>query len=394
MTRVWMACVQVNRSDKAYFLNQLAGFSTTRPRLISWGDVRPETERGDALVMNSPWERHWTFPGGYRLKTLLRRIWARIGQNPYGMSPDELNHLTRTSRSDPPDVIYAHTGFMGLRLLPLKQALGLPMAVHFHGMDITLSDRSYRRTLKRSLPHFDRIIVVGQWMVDRMIALGAAADCISVIPMGTPTGGAKPPSPQSKTGITFVSVGRMVALKGFDIVIEAFACVKGSHRLVLVGDGPERPGLEERAARLNVADRVVFTGSLPQRDALEQIRQADVFTLHALDEPGGPEAFGVVISEAMELGKPVIASRCGGLPDQVVDGQTGFLVEQKDIEGQAGAMQNLITQPQLRAEMGGAGQARVRAMFDTAHLAGKVETELRKLVADQNRSVLHHTPDQ
>jgi glycosyltransferase involved in cell wall biosynthesis len=109
---------------------------------------------------------------------------------------------------------------------------------------------------------------------------------------------------------------------------------------------------------------------------LSEIAGADVLVHHALDHPGGPEAFGVVITEAMALGLPVVGSRCGGLPDQIVEDETGFLVDQNDVEAMATAMKRLAGDAGLRETMGTAGRARAVAYFDAYDLARKAEDVL------------------
>ena len=81
----------------------------------------------------------------------------------------------------------------------------------------------------------------------------------------------------------------------------------------------------------------------------------------------------------MALGRPVIGTRCGGIPDQVVDGETGFLVEQNDVVGMADAMRRLLEDPALAERLGAAGRARAAARFDAHALARETEALLTGL---------------
>jgi colanic acid/amylovoran biosynthesis glycosyltransferase len=380
----WVVCVRVNRHDKAYFLNQVEGFSRSAPLLVAWEDGRPAAEREatpeTVAVLPTSWERRWRFPGGHRLLGIARRLRAALAHDPLAAGHRERAALEDLAARSRPDVIYAHTGFVGLRLLALKDRLGVPLVVHFHGLDLNTRDPVYQRCLRRDLHRFDHVVVAGNWMVARLVALGYAAERISVIPMGTPVARVgrlrEARNGPARGPVRFIAVGHMIPYKGVDRTIEAFArlhATRGDVELVLVGDGTERAALERLARSGPAAAAIRFTGSLSSDATLARMAVADVLLHHALDHPGGPEAFGVVITEGMALGLPVVGSRCGGLVDQIVDGETGFLVDQDDVAGMVRAMGRLAADPDLRAAMGAAGRARATGRFDAQDLARQAE---------------------
>lgn len=378
--RPWMACVRLNRHDKAYFLHQWDGFSKIVPLLVTWDDRRPDAEQhatqADTDQLETPWQTYWRFPGGHRVLDLLRRVKGAVMRGTLGAGRAEMAVLSQLADRAPPSVIYAHTAFVGLRLLPFAKLRGVPLVVHFHGLDVTKADPVYRRELRRALPQFARVIVVGQWMVARLVALGCDPARISVVPMGAVTGDIPAAVPRTDQDLRFIAVGRLVGVKGLDRTIAAFAQVHAAHpnaTLHLVGDGPLRATLTAQAADLGLGEAVVFHGQVPAEQTLHLVADADVLVHHALDHPGGPEAFGVVITEAMARGLPVVGTRCGGLPDQIIDTETGLLVDQDDVAGMAEAMLRLAGDAGLRAAMGAAGQARARAHFDAHVLARQVE---------------------
>lgn len=384
--RPWVVCVRVNRHDKTYFLNQLHGFTRSAPLLVAWDDARPEAERiatqDTTAVVPSLWERRWRFPGGHRLLQLARRLRGAVLREPLAAGPSERAALLALAQRHPPDVIYAHTGFVGLRLLPLAAALDVPLVVHFHGLDLNTPDPVYQRSLRRDVHRFDAIIVVGDWMIAPLVAMGYDAARISVVPMGTPVEAVgsqmqtTPPEQPAGRRVRFIAVGHMIPYKGFDRTIAAFARLcetRDDVELVLVGDGTERGALEKAAHASGAGEFIRFMGSLSSDRTLAEIGRADVLVHHALDHPGGPEAFGVVITEAMALGLPVVGTRCGGLPDQIVAGETGYLVEQNDVAAMADAMGRLAADADLRKAMGAAGRARAVACFDSHDLARKAE---------------------
>lgn len=386
----WLCCVRLNAHDKAYFARQIEGFSVP-PTVLTWSDARPAQMRAkmQAKVFEIPtrWERWPAIRGGHRLDKPLARLRSLAGRAPYAAPMAERRWLTELSQVHPPSVIYAHTGFVGLRLLPVAKAMNVPLVTHFHGMDVIDDAPLYRRELAAALPDIAHVIVVGQWMVDFFEARGVDRGCISVIPMGGPVETVANAASDGLSGMpsrkSFVAISRLVGWKGVDRTLGAFAQLPERHadaRLTIIGDGPLRTALEAEAARLKISDRVTFTGSLSADETLARLKEATALVHHAMDHPGGPEAFGVVITEAMALAKPVISTYCGGIPDQVIDGETGFLVRQGDVAAMSAAIARVIDAPAEAKALGAAGQKRARRLFDASKLARDVEGLLTKIV--------------
>jgi glycosyltransferase involved in cell wall biosynthesis len=152
-----------------------------------------------------------------------------------------------------------------------------------------------------------------------------------------------------------IFVGRLVERKGVKYLIQAFDLIKASipHRLIIIGDGPEREYLEGLAANLSKDHRVVFTGTITD-DKLRQYYQSCSFLVlpAVYDKKGDTEGLGVVLLEAMSYGKPVIASELGGITDIVVDGENGFLVPHADSVALARAMERMVKNRKLRRALG------------------------------------------
>ena len=161
----------------------------------------------------------------------------------------------------------------------------------------------------------------------------------------------------------FVFLGRLVDWKALDVVIEALTRVPAAE-LTVIGDGGMREPWRQAAERLGVADRVEFTGFLPQTECAPRLREALALVLPSIYECGG-----AVVLEAMASGIPVIATNWGG-PADYLDQSCGFLVEptsrQAMVEGFAAAMAKLIAEPQLRDKLGARGRERVEEHFDWA----------------------------
>jgi glycosyltransferase involved in cell wall biosynthesis len=164
-----------------------------------------------------------------------------------------------------------------------------------------------------------------------------------------------------------ISIGRLVAFKGFEYLIDA--CADLARRGLkftceIIGDGPLRGELEARVRKLNLSDRVRLLGSLSQGAVLEKLRGADIFTLASVtDRQGASDVFPTVIIEAMAAARPVVSTRLAGIPESVVHGETGLLVPPEDTMALAEALSRLIEDVKLRLHYGRAGRARIEQHF-------------------------------
>jgi glycosyltransferase involved in cell wall biosynthesis len=155
-----------------------------------------------------------------------------------------------------------------------------------------------------------------------------------------------------------VAVGRLAEPKDALTLVRALAAVPGrAFGALLVGDGPDRPAVEAEVRRLGLRDVLTLTGTRDDVPAL--LAQADVFALSSRSE-GAP----LSILEAMAAGLPVVASRVGGVPELVVDGETGLLVPPGDPAALAAALGRLVADAGLRDRLGAAGRQRAQRCFD------------------------------
>ncbi len=164
-----------------------------------------------------------------------------------------------------------------------------------------------------------------------------------------------------------ISVGRLVAFKGFDHLIDA--CGELARRgfdfvCDIVGDGPLHDTLQAKIESLNLSSRISLLGSLSQRAVLEKLQAADIFALaSAIDAQGASDVFPTVILEAMASARPVVSTRLAGIPELVVDGQTGLLVSSGDTSALTEALQHLLCDRELRLRYGRGGRLRIEQHF-------------------------------
>ena len=167
----------------------------------------------------------------------------------------------------------------------------------------------------------------------------------------------------------FLSVGRLIYYKGYDILLKAFATVPKA-RLIIIGDGPLRKYLNDLAKCLDITNKVIFRGSVSDTELEKAFNSCDVFVLPSVAKS---EAFGLVQIEAMSRGKPVINTKLNsGVPYVSLDGITGLTVPPNDISALADAMNLLVNNEHLREEFGQAALIRVKDKFSLNIMLDKV----------------------
>ena len=166
-------------------------------------------------------------------------------------------------------------------------------------------------------------------------------------------------------------VGRFVAKKGPLITLEAFAEAASTRpdlHLVMVGEGPLLQAARVRANELGVAGRVRFKRVCSPEQIADLMRQSRAFVQHSIKGPDGDqEGSPVAVIEAQMIGLPVVATHHGGIPEVVIDGETGLLVEEGDQHGMARAIGRLADHPGLAATLGRAGRERCLDRFTVTH---------------------------
>jgi glycogen synthase len=254
-------------------------------------------------------------------------------------------------------------GSNGLYALAAQKALGLPLVLSVQGERTMDASEIYRRlpSLNRTLRDLvaaasaitgcsrDTLADLEQWW-GRPLGPHASVMYNGIRPEDFAAGIAhRHPRPY------VLGIGRIVAQKGFDVLIDAFAAANlAGYDLLLVGDGAEKAALMQRAKDRGIADRVHFPGRADRVQAVAYFKGCSFFCL-----PSRMEPFGIVNLEAMAAGKAVVASRVGGVPEVVLDGETGVLVPPGDPAALAAVLRRIATDDALRERLGAAGLRRV-----------------------------------
>jgi glycosyltransferase involved in cell wall biosynthesis len=184
----------------------------------------------------------------------------------------------------------------------------------------------------------------------------------------TVTAGRSPDHLSVTAGRLILSVGSLVAAKGHATLIQVCAKLQArgqSFRCRIIGEGPERPTLERLIHDYDLTDCVELVGAQALDGVYAELRQADVFVLLSeIGRSGYRDGFPTVILEAMAAELPVLATSLSGIPEMVLDGVTGMLVRERDVDEATLALECLLESAELRRLMGRAGRARVRDLFD------------------------------
>jgi glycosyltransferase involved in cell wall biosynthesis len=312
---------------------------TGRPWLF--GRPRHPVDDLPAMLIRSPYTRdavyRWQHQRGFGRLTMwalhadeewfCRAAWRRIA-----------------SRSEAPDIVHAHALYQTARL----RRLDVPVVINAPGQP----HARYADDLRLA----DAVVADG-WAAEHLPAmLGRPIDAVTKGVDATVFQSAGPDL-RRELGLegkrVVLSVGRLVPLKNVRLLIDAFGLVRRSQphaHLVIVGEGPELAGLRARACEARIDDAVSFVRYVPQADTPSYYRSADVFALSS-DFDNSPN----VVLEAMACGRPVVATRVGGVAEFVEDGRGGLLVPKNDPRRLSEAICELLND---------AGRARTQGAFN------------------------------
>lgn len=278
------------------------------------------------------------------------------------------------------DVVHVHGASLPLIVaLPVARGLGkrvvAKVAALHQGVEAGDLRRRYGplgRGLAWWLGHVDAYVATTAEIAAALEGEGYAPARIARVPNFVDTDLFRPPTDDERADLraalglveraVVVCSGRLTARKNVDVLLEAFAgaCARATSArpplLVLLGDGPERAVLEARAARPDLAGKVLFAGF--RDDVPRWLRAADVFVL-----PSRLEGLPNAVLEAMATGLPVLATDIGGCREAIVPGESGLLVAPGDARALEDALARLLDDPALRARLGAAAGAAIAARF-------------------------------
>lgn len=285
------------------------------------------------------------------------------------------------------DLIHAHFGPNGAYALSTARQLRVPLVVTFHGFDATLRRSEllwrqgiyglyyllHQRQLKRRA---SKVIAVSRFLAEKLVQMGFSSNQIEQHYIGVDLQRFQP-LPENLRTRDVVCVARLTRSKGIAELISAFASIAADlpdSKLRLIGSGPCRQEFELLANELGIKSRIIFEGTMPHAQVAGTVRRCALSVLASkTGADGWQEAFGLASIEAAAAGLPVIVSKHGGLPETVVNNETGLLVPEGNVGELAAAMLAIMRDDAGRVSMGRAGRHRVTELFDLTRQTAKLE---------------------
>jgi len=257
------------------------------------------------------------------------------------------------------DVIHCHYGHIGWAFLCLKGILGVPMVTSFHGNEFKTYYGWGGFVYSRLFQQGDAIVANGLLERERLKRLGCPESKIVEIPEPLNDCSVKPREDiLSERPVKILTVARLNKEKGVQYGLHAMANLRKRGypvKYTVVGDGPWREELENKAESLGINDIVEFTGWLDQREVYKYFAQSDIFVLASIENRKFVETQGLVIQEAQIHGLGVVASNTGGVPQSVNHGEAGLLFEAGNAEDLTAKLQMLLDYPEVARGIAKAG---------------------------------------
>ena len=342
--------------SETFIPNQVNSLSNYQPYYVGTKSIdNPQLRQAKVIL---------PFQGKSRI---YRQLFARTGYLWRGW----LNSLKNLDAK----LIHAHFGIDGVLALPLAQKTGLPLLVTFHGYDITSQDcskyvpgwnyQTYEKGRQLLFEKAKAFIAVSKFIRSQLIAKGCPAEKILVHYIGIDTDKFKP-DPKIDRQPVVLFVGRLTEKKGCEYLIRAMAKVESilpEVKLVIIGDGHLRQKLEKLAARM--LSNYSFLGAQPPEIVKTWMNRARILAVPSVTATtGDTEGAPMVVLEAQAMGLPVVGSDHAGIPELLVEGETGLLAPERDYQKIAEHIVLSLNNPDLWHKLSQQGQIRVKTNFN------------------------------
>ncbi len=358
-----------------------------------WGGIESHSDtlggvlfkRGYKVIMGCSNEGSIEVAGGITLPS--RRIWV--------INSGDVKAIARIAAvvfKERIDVIIANMG---------KEYWPAALAAMLLGRKIIFirhqTDRIRKTTLWLIEHYVERVVAVSGAVREALLKSGVPPDKVEIIHNSVPLEKFNPEAvdrDEVRRGLGFgegeIVVGTVAKLhrgKGVYEILRAVSLLAGKYprmKLIFIGDGPERRELEEEAGRLSVHDRVFFAGV--RKDIERMYAAMDIFVLPSTCE----EAFGMVLIEAMAMGKPVIGTMVGGIPEIIIHGKTGLLTPPGDADALAKNLDRYLDDPAFAETVARAGQRSVSEGFSERVTGDSFDRLIRDIVGNERRDMRDH----
>lgn len=265
------------------------------------------------------------------------------------------------------DVVLAEYGTAGSYIAPVCKSLDIPLLVHFHGFDASRKDilNNFKKGYQLMFSYAKKIIVVSNAMKQVLIRQGCPETKLLINTYG-PHPDYLNIKPDNNSNY-IISVGRHTYKKAPYLTILAFQKVLIKHpqlKLKMVGDGELFDVSKNLVKSLGLENNIILLGGLERKEIIKHLQSAFLFVQHSIVAYNGDsEGTPVGIIEAMAAGLPVVSTRHAGIPDVVIENETGLLVDEGDIDTMASYMLKLVENRDLAESFGKNGNARILSEF-------------------------------
>lgn len=285
-----------------------------------------------------------------------------------------------------PDIALIEYGTLGALAHDACRRARVPFVVHFHGHDTSRIETldKFGDDYRKMFQDAAGIVAVSQPMRDKLIDLGAPANRVHLNPYGVDCSDDGTVG-HNDTAPVLLAVGRMVEKKAPHLTLLAFYNALAEvpdAQLRIIGDGPLLPICQDLAENLHVQDKVVFLGRQGHEVVFQELSRARAFVQHSIEASDGDcEGTPVAILEASAAGIPVIATKHAGIPEAVIDGETGFLVDERDVASMSQRMIEVCRSPELAATLGTHARRHIRQHYSLQKSIGNLNSILEQCLS-------------
>ena len=266
-------------------------------------------------------------------------------------------------------LLHCHLGVEGIYGLYYKKKFALPLVVSFHGFEffVPFRKRYKNPTFYNYCHHYQELASQGDIFLcvssatrQDLISLGYPPEKVRTIYLGIDAESLPKKSDYFGKMVNIIFVGRLTEKKGILFLLTAYKRIAEKYpncHLTIVGDGELRKKVLEKIRKEGLKERITWKGALPHQEALNEMAKADIFVLPSYKtKDGNQEGTPYTILEAQGIGLPVISTYHSGIPEITRDGETAFLVKEKDTKGIEEKLALLLENPNRRKEMGEKGK--------------------------------------
>jgi glycosyltransferase involved in cell wall biosynthesis len=273
--------------------------------------------------------------------------------------------------------ILAEFGPTGCALFPICRELGIRLVVNFHGHDATVMPKRWviRRAYQRLNKHADAFVCGSKYFSEILINLGFDEQKIHIIPCGIEVD--QFDMEANKDPNLVIAVGRFIEKKAPHLTIQAFKMVLDkcpNARLEMIGDGPLMHKCQRIVNKEGLGEKVILYGAKSHEFVKQRLAVASLFVQHSvIASNGDTESQGISLLEAMASEIPVISTRHNGFVETVIEGVTGFLVAERDVDAMADRMVQVLQDKKLRDSFGQAGRKHVEENYKAEKMVQRLQ---------------------